>query len=104
MGIISTMKALIITDATRAKLTKKHFVDEKEIRQCFVNRTGPLLIDERENHATTPPTLWFLARTNSRRLLKVVYIQTGPNIEIRTCYEPNEVEIKIYTRHTNHSE
>jgi hypothetical protein len=38
---------------------------------------------------TDPPTLWFLARTNRNRLLKVVYIQRGLKIYLRTCYEPN---------------
>lgn len=90
------MKALTITDAVLKKLEHKHFVERKEVEQCFMNRSGPLLIDDREDHATTPPTLWFLARTNRNRLLKVVYIQHGPNIELKTCYEANASEIAIY--------
>lgn len=90
------MKSLEISTATLQKLDEKHGVTRREVEQCFENIEGPLLTDDREEHRSDPPTLWFLARTNHNRLLKVVYIQKGKKIQLRTCYTPNETEVSIY--------
>lgn len=94
------MKNLQISKAVLEKLATRHHVERREIEQCFANIDGPLLIDNREDHQSDPVTLWFLSRTNKNRLLKMVYIQRGSEIHLRTCYEPNEMEIKIYLTHT----
>ena len=93
------MRNLIISEKTRVKLTGKHNVTERELEQCFENIEGPLLIDSREDHKSNPPTLWFISRTNKNRLLKVAYIQRGSSVCLRTCYEPNEAEMQIYSSH-----
>lgn len=90
------MKNLLISAAIEEKLKDKHAVCRREVEQCFENLDGPLLIDDRDDHQSDPPTLWFLARTNKNRLLKVVYIQRGSRVYLRTCYDPNDVEISIY--------
>ncbi|CAZ88704.1 hypothetical protein [Thiomonas arsenitoxydans] len=90
------MEALLITPEVLAKIEKKHFVERKEIEQCFLSRDGGLLTDDREQHRTDPPTQWFLARTNRGRLLKIVFVQNGPTIQLKTAYEPNRTEIDIY--------
>lgn len=92
------MKNLSISGATRAKLKGKHAVTEREVEQCFENIDGPLLIDNREDHKSDPPTLWFISRTNKNRLLKIAYIQKGEIVHLRTCYEPNDAEIQIYLK------
>lgn len=94
--IMSEMKNLVISEAILQKLSEKHGVSRREVEQCFENIEGLLLIDDREDHRSDPPTLWFLSRTNNNRLLKVVYIQKGSKAFLRTCYEPNETEISIY--------
>lgn len=82
------------------KLEKKHNVKAVEIGECFLNRTQGLLEDTRINHRTDPPTLWFIAETDHGRLLKVVFIElTDGSYEIKTAYEPNDNEVKIYERH-----
>lgn len=100
-GAVATIVQVLIesgaVDAT--KLRDKHDVTPKEVEQCFVNIDGPLLIDDREEHRSDPPTLWFLSRTNHNRVLKVVYIQQGMSIRLRTCYEPNDAEVAIYLDH-----
>jgi len=55
----------------------------------------------REEHRTNPPTHWFLAETCYGRLLKVVFVPdtNGKDIYIKTAYEPNETEIRIYRIH-----
>ncbi len=58
------MKNLEISGGVLDKLANKHQVERKEVEQCFRNINGPLLIDNREDHRTNPPTLWFLSYTN----------------------------------------
>lgn len=90
------MSSLIISTRVRKKLDLKHGVTEKEIRQCLENRCGDFLVDNREDHQTDPATLWFIAETNRRRLLKIVFVFKDGNFHIKTAYTPNENEIAIY--------
>ena len=92
------MTRIVISRNIRAKLAAAHDVGEPEVYQCFANRTGLLLIDSRETHRTDPPTRWFIAPTNKGRLLKVCYVPDGDYF-LRTCYEPDSVELAIYRRH-----
>lgn len=93
------MKNLMISPGIEDKLLKKHGVCRREVEQCFENREGKLLLDSREDHKTNPPTMWFLSLTNKGRLLKVVFIQSGLLVDLKTCYEPNEIEIGLYEKY-----
>jgi len=93
------MNHLKISPDILRKLSLKHSVTRVEVEQCFLNRSGRLLIDTREKHKTDPPTLWFLAMTNQSRLLKIVYIQNGSTIHLKSAFSPNQTEIEIYSRH-----
>lgn len=92
-----------ISEHVAAKLASKHAVTADEVRQCFENRDGGLLEDDREEHRTDPPTQWFIAETNQRRQLKVAFIQRvirgAVRIDVRTAYEANEEEIRIYNKY-----
>jgi hypothetical protein len=87
---------LVISQVVLKKLTEKHRVSRSEVEQCFENMEGGLLKDTREEHQTEPPTLWFLARTDAGRNLKVVYVQRGELVFLKTSYDANEDEIEIY--------
>lgn len=97
--------AIHISRQVLLKLKDKHRVTEAEVRQCFQNAEGTYLRDLRERHGTVPPTYWFIAETNHRRTLKIVFIasrdaMTGKTrIDIKTAYAPNQTEIAIYLRH-----
>jgi uncharacterized DUF497 family protein len=93
------MKGLLVSPAIKLKLMTKHQVSIQEVEQCFANRQGKLLFDTREHIQTQPPTLWFIAPTHQTRLLKIVYIQKGLKVILKTAYEPNDVELAIYNRH-----
>lgn len=93
------MQNLNISVKVLDKLKSRHGVLRVEVEQCFHNRSGKLLIDNRELRKTNPPTLWFLAKTNKGRLLKLVYIQKGNEVILKSAFEPNAVEIDIYARH-----
>lgn len=98
---------LHISPSIRAKLASKHGVRTDEVAQCFENVEGKYLRDDREQHQSDPPTLWFIAETNQRRLLKIVFVLRtrgadggeDPDIFLRTAYEPNASEIAIYEKY-----
>jgi len=94
---------ILISEHVLAKLATKHRVTADEVRQCFENRDGGTLEDDREEHRTDPPTQWFIAETNQRRMLKVAFIQRVARgvvrVDVRTAYEPNDEEKRIYERH-----
>jgi uncharacterized DUF497 family protein len=90
------MPSIIISSRINVKLDSKHTVEKEDIEQCFDNRCGFNLIDDREEHRTDPPTLWFIAQTRTGRLLKIVFIYKDGNCHVKSAYEPNEIEIEIY--------
>jgi len=98
MEELAWVMAILLSTKIAQKLADKHRVTFREIEECFANRCGAELTDSREQHASDPPTRWFIAQTNDRRLLKVVYVPREGNLHIRTSYEPNEIELTIYRR------
>jgi hypothetical protein len=94
--------ALIISPKVQAKLAgKQPPVTRQEIEQCFANRTGRYMEDTREEHASVPTTLWFIAETDFGRKLKIAFIPHIPDIVIRTAYDPNQTELSLYLRKTS---
>lgn len=90
---------LKISTRIQKKLREKHGVTHKELLECFENRRGADLFDTRAEHLTDPLTRWFLAYTNHCRLLKIVFIPRGDEMEIKSVYEPNGDEIRIYRKY-----
>jgi uncharacterized DUF497 family protein len=82
------------------KLKDKHNVEWSEIEEAFLNSSLDFLEDDRKPHKTNPPTLWFVSQTDRGRLLKIVFMQNGTSTEIKSAYEPNKLEIKIYAKYT----
>ncbi|HEV2700786.1 MAG TPA: hypothetical protein VGV09_04085 [Steroidobacteraceae bacterium] len=94
---------LQISERVLDKLKHRHGVTIEEVQQCFENRCGGFLEDKRPENVTDPPTQWFIAETNQCRKLKVVFIQRTPRgvvrIDIRSAFEPNDEEIRIYAKY-----
>ena len=95
----------IISQKVRQKLASKiPPVSEEEIQECFENRLDDPIKDNREEHKTKPPTMWFIADTNHFRRLKIVFIQQrSGKIVIKTAYEPDKTEEWIYEHETRQS-
>ena len=88
---------ILISERVQTKLNSKHGgVTINEIRECFANLDGRILIDTREDHVTNPYTRWFIAETNCGRELKVAYIPYTHEIQIKTAYEPDDSERNAY--------
>lgn len=98
---VDGVMGLCISPAVRQKLRDRHNVKECEIFECFANREKGFLIDTREEHESNPPTLWFVAETDYGRILKVVFIHFPEDNEfvIRTTYQANPEEIRIYNKY-----
>jgi hypothetical protein len=90
---------LEISDKVREKLKNKHNVSESMIREAFANRQGGFLKDQREKHGTIPPTQWFVSETDNGVKLKVCFIHSNGVIYIKTAYEANSLEQKIYEKY-----
>lgn len=91
--------ALILSPLVKSKLALKHSVQEHELTECFANIEGGFLMDDREDHQTTPPTQWFISETDYGRKLKICFVMRGKDVYIKTAYCPNKEEIDIYNRH-----
>lgn len=97
------MDNLIISEGIAKKLQEKHGgITRREIEQCFENCEGEHLVDQREDHKTDPATKWFVAPTNSGRILKVCFIFDEGKVFLKTAYEPNSDEIRIYAKYAIH--
>lgn len=92
------MKNLCISAAIFEKLKTKHHVDRREVEQCFENKCGLLLEDDREDHKTDPATLWFVAPTNKGRWLKVIFIFRDGEVHLRSAYDADEAIRSLYDR------
>jgi hypothetical protein len=93
---------IIISPKIRTKLaTKPHPVSQQDIEECFSTRDRGFLQDSRENNKTMPPTQWFISDTFIGRLLKIVFIQMDDgSIVIKTAYDPNTDEKRIYHKYS----
>ena len=91
---------LQMSDGIREKLKVKHGITEEQVQSCFLNRERGYLIDDREDHKTDPPTLWFISEDDTGMLIKVcfIYFPQDQTFDIKTAYYPNETEIEIYKR------
>lgn len=92
------MKNFAISPEILSKLQVKHNVTAREVEQCFENKCGLYLEDDREEHRTDPATLWFIAPTNRDRLLKVVFIFINGTVHIKTAFEPTQEVVDMYER------
>ncbi|MCA6217775.1 ADP-ribosyl-(dinitrogen reductase) hydrolase [Ideonella sp. B7] len=90
------MKNLIVSADVLSKLQSKHGVSKREVEQCFENKCGMYLVDDREDHQTDPPSLWFIAPTNQERELKIIFILKDGNVHLKSAYPPEPEAVAIY--------
>ena len=91
---------LVYSPSVERKLREKHDVEIEEVHQCFLNRETPILIDDRPNNTTEPPTRFFIAKTDKGRTLKVAFILHPDEADLKTAYEPSQEDIDYYNRNS----
>ncbi len=94
------MRNLIISPKIQAKISQPDHgaLTREEVEQCFLNHDGGYVTDEREEHRTDPPTLWFVGETNRRKPLKVVFVLADGMIYLKSCYPATSEIQRIYRR------
>lgn len=92
------MKNLIISSDILEKLTSKHEVTRAEVEESFMNRDGPYLSDNREEHKSDPKTEWFIAETDAGRRIKVVFVFNNGNVYLKSAFPANDAAIALYKR------
>ena len=92
------MNNLRISEATLKKLIDKHNVTRREVEQCFENKCGLFLQDDREDHKSDPPTLWFIALTSQGRPLKIIFIYRDGQLHLRSAYDADGAAQGLYDR------
>ncbi len=93
---MNVMNNLRISKGVLQKLQSKHDVTRREVEQCFENKCGLLLEDQREDHKSDPPTLWFVAPTSRGRLLKIIFIYRDGQLHLRSAFEADEAAQNLY--------
>ena len=90
----------VFSNRITEKLETRHSVTQQEVKQCFNNSSGVTVEDTREEHATNPPTEWFIALTDSGRELKVVFIYDEEDevIYVKTAFKANETNIARFNK------
>lgn len=90
------MHNLRISQAVLEKLDQKHGVSRREVEQCFENKCGMYLQDDREDHKSDPPTLWFVAPTSQGRLLKIIFIYRDGQVHLRSAFDADAAVQRLY--------
>ena len=88
---------MILHDSVKNKVYKKHKLTLNEIQEAFENPLGNIYEDNRSEHKTTPPTLWFIGETLYGKKIKIVYIAfpDKPPV-IKSAYEPEQPTKELY--------
>jgi hypothetical protein len=92
--------ALIIAPGILAKIGRDDHgnVTEKEVRECFSNHCGRYCYEQHPEHVDRKgnPTPWFVAETNQRRLLKIMFVRDGNDVELRSAYPATQRVTDIF--------
>ncbi|HEY4083441.1 MAG TPA: ADP-ribosyl-(dinitrogen reductase) hydrolase [Burkholderiaceae bacterium] len=76
-------------------------ISEREVMECFLNRCGRVVKDDREEHRTDPPTVWFVSETHLGKKVKVVYVEDDENIYLKSAYVATKAIQDIFEIHGN---
>ena len=96
-GVVMDLKLYISPDIAK-KLKDKHSLYVSEVESVWANYNGITLEDTREQHRTSPATMWFIAKSPTGRDLKIVYVPEDDIAYMRTAYDANATEIWLYKK------
>jgi hypothetical protein len=91
--------SIILSQKIRDKLAdKNHRVTERDICECFANKTRGFIEDDREEHRTDPATMWFVSENNYGRRIKVMFVIRDSDIYIKSAYPATEAVARMYAK------
>lgn len=90
---------IVLSQRIKEKLADvNHRIGLDDIKQCFANRKRGFVVDNREEHRTDPPTLWFVAENDYGVKIKVMFVMRGQDIYVKSAYRATDVVAGIYRR------
>lgn len=91
---------LFIHKTIENKCLIKHNVLENEIREAWQSYDGTVLVtDDREEHRTNPPTVWFVVKTSGVRLLKIIAVIDSDGVAyLKSAYDANQKVINLFRK------
>lgn len=94
--------ALIISKSVAEKIANDDHgnITEKDVRECFENHCGRYAYDKRPQHLDRHgnPSPWFVAETNHRRKLKIMFVREGSDVELKSAYPATSQVEDLYRR------
>lgn len=94
--------AIIISSAVEQKIGREDHgrITASEVHECFENHDGRLCWDKRPEHLDRQgrPSPWFVAETNRRRLLKIMFVREDGDIHLKSAYPANQKVHDIFER------
>lgn len=94
--------AIIIAPAIAAKIGNPDHggITENEVHECFENHDGRLCWDNRPQHLDRQgrPSPWFVAETNQRRLLKIMFVREDEDVHLKSAYPATATVHDLYER------
>jgi|SRR3989304_3231979 uncharacterized DUF497 family protein len=94
MDILSNLTGFEWDEGNITKNWEKHDVTHIECEEVFFN--NPLVVKKDEPHSIAEPRYYVLGKTNSRRLLFLVFTARGNKIRIISARDMNKKERKTY--------
>ncbi len=102
MNILSTINGFEWDEGNITKNWESHGVTHIECEEVFFN--VPLVINVDEPHSIAETRYYVLGKTNSRRLLFLVFTIRNDKIRVISARDMNRKERKIYEQTEKHAE
>lgn len=94
--------ALIISPKIEAKIGGDDHdnVTRQEVEECFQNHCSGYCHEQNAEHQDNEglPSLWFVAETNKRRVLKIMFVRRDGDIYLKSAYPANQRVRDIFKR------
>lgn len=94
---------LVISPAIRKKIGRDDHggITEKDVRECFTNHCRGYCYDRRPQHLDREgkPSMWFVAETNARRVLKIMFVRENESIVLKSAYPATETVQRLFDKH-----
>ena len=97
------LSAIVISPEIEKKIAQPDHgcVTPRQVSDCFENWDGRLCYDRRAEHLDEHgnPTPWFLAETNQRQLLKIMYVSRDGKIFLKSAYPATAEVQRIFDKY-----
>ena len=94
---------VVVSPEIEAKIGQEDHgcLTRKEVMECFENHCGLYCYDRRPQHldGSGNPSPWFVAETNHKRVLKIMFVLENGTVFLKSAYPANETVRRIYETH-----